>query len=269
ALLPSKDLDDVKKIQITQIVPNPYQPRKNFDEDALNELASSIKEHGLLQPILLRKVDDKFEIIAGERRWRAANIAGLHQIPALIRDFDDKLMSQLALVENLQREDLNPLEEAEAYQNLIDEFEMTQEMIALSVGKSRTAIANTLRLLKLSDYVKENVSRETISGGHARALLPLADGNVQNQICDRVIAEGWSVRRTEDFVRELIESTPKAKKRTEKINIFLRDISERIGEHLGTRVRIKPGKKVNKIEIEFYDDEDLQRILNSIGVEEK
>ncbi|MDD4264643.1 MAG: ParB/RepB/Spo0J family partition protein, partial [Firmicutes bacterium] len=257
ALLPSKDLDDVKKIQITQIVPNPYQPRKNFDEDALNELASSIEEHGLLQPILLRKVDDKYEIIAGERRWRAANIAGLHQIPALIRDFDDKLMSQLALVENLQRENLNPLEEAEAYQNLIDEFEMTQEMIAASVGKSRTAIANTLRLLKLSDYVKENVSRETISGGHARALLPLADENVQNQICDRVIAEGWSVRRTEDFVRELIESTPKAKKRTEKINIFLRDISERIGEHLGTRVLIKPGKKVNKIEIEFYDDEDL------------
>lgn len=269
ALLPPKAQDDVKTVEIAKVDPNPYQPRKVFDEASLQELADSIKEHGVLQPILVRRVEDRYQIVAGERRWRAAGLAGLTEIPAVVKEFNDRLMSQVALVENLQREDLNPLEEAEAYQHLIDEFGMTQETIAESVGKSRTAVANTLRLLRLTEFVKESVSRETISEGHARALLGLNDEKLQDEVCEKVIAEGWSVRATEDYVRRLNEGVTEKTKATKgtKTNIFLQEISEKIGERLGTKVQIKPGKKVNKIEIDFYDNDDLQRILDAIGVD--
>lgn len=268
ALLPTSDADTVKKIPLDQIIANPYQPRQNFDDDALNELAESIKTHGILQPILLRKASNGYELVAGERRWRAAKIAGLTEIPALIKELDDLRMSQMALIENLQRDDLNAIEEAQAYQNLLEKFAMTQEEVANAVGKSRVAVTNTLRLLKLSAYVKENVSRETLTPGHARTLLALNDEKIQNDICKKIITEGWSVRQTEDYVRKLLEGTKQKKDKQKKKNIFLDDLSEKIGEQLGTRVNIKPGKKVSKIEIEYYDDDDLERIINFLGIEE-
>ncbi len=268
ALLPTSDTDTVKKIPLDQIIANPYQPRQNFDVDALNELAESIKVHGVLQPILLRKASNGYELVAGERRWRAAKIAGLSEIPALIKELDDLGMSQMALIENLQRDDLNAIEEAQAYQNLLEKFAMTQEEIANAVGKSRVAVTNTLRLLKLSAYVRENVSRETLTPGHARALLALNDEKMQNDICKNIITEGWSVRQTEEYIRKLVEGTTPKKERQKKKNIFLDDLSNKIGEQLGTRVVIKPGKKISKIEIEYYDDDDLERIINFLGIEE-
>ncbi len=268
ALLPTSDTDTVKKIPLDQIIANPYQPRQNFDVDALNELAESIKVHGVLQPILLRKASNGYELVAGERRWRAAKIAGLSEIPALIKELDDLGMSQMALIENLQRDDLNAIEEAQAYQNLLEKFAMTQEEIANAVGKSRVAVTNTLRLLKLSAYVRENVSRETLTPGHARALLALNDEKMQNDICKNIITEGWSVRQTEEYIRKLVEGTTPKKERQKKKNIFLDDLSNKIGEQLGTRVVIKPGKKICKIEIEYYDDDDLERIINFLGIEE-
>ena len=268
ALLPTSDTDTVKKIPLDQIIANPYQPRQNFDVDALNELAESIKVHGVLQPILLRKASNGYELVAGERRWRAAKIAGLSEIPALIKELDDLGMSQMALIENLQRDDLNAIEEAQAYQNLLEKFAMTQEEIANAVGKSRVAVTNTLRLLKLSAFVRENVSRETLTPGHARALLALNDEKMQNDICKNIITEGWSVRQTEEYIRKLVEGTTPKKERQKKKNIFLDDLSNKIGEQLGTRVVIKPGKKISKIEIEYYDDDDLERIINFLGIEE-
>ncbi len=268
ALLPTSDTDTVKKIPLDQIIANPYQPRQNFDVDALNELAESIKVHGVLQPILLRKASNGYELVAGERRWRAAKIAGLSEIPALIKELDDLGMSQMALIENLQRDDLNAIEEAQAYQNLLEKFAMTQEEIANAVGKSRVAVTNTLRLLKLSAYVRENVSRETLTPGHARALLALNDEKMQNDICKNIITEGWSVRQTEEYIRKLVEETTPKKEKQKKKNIFLDDLSNKIGEQLGTRVVIKPGKKISKIEIEYYDDDDLERIINFLGIEE-
>ncbi len=269
ALLPSTDLDTVRKIQLNQIKPNPYQPRKDFDPEALKELADSIKEHGVLQPVLLRKTDTGYELIAGERRFRAAQLAGLEEIPSLVKDVDDKSMGQIALIENLQREDLNPIEEALAYKNLLENFDMTQEVLATAVGKNRVTITNALRLLKLSEYVKENVSRGTLSSGHAKALLPLVDETIQEQTADLVIKESWNVRQTEEYVRKLIEGKKGAtQKTTKKEDIFLKALSEKISEHLGTKVSIKAGKVVNRIEIEFYDNDDLQRILSSIGLAE-
>ncbi len=269
ALLPTTDLDTVRKIQLSQIKPNPYQPRKDFDQESLNELADSIKEHGVLQPILLRKTNHGYELIAGERRFRAAQLAGLVEIPALIKDIDDQSMGQIALIENLQREDLNPIEEALAYKKLLENFEMTQEMLASAVGKNRVTITNTVRLLKLSDYVKDYVSRGTLSSGHAKALLPLLDEKTQKQVADLVIKKNWNVRQTEEYVRKLVDGEKdNSKKPTKKEDIFLKVLAEKISEHLGTKVLIKSGKAVKKIEIEFYDNDDLQRILNSIGLKE-
>lgn len=271
ALLPTNELDMVKKIPLEQIRPNPFQPRKDFNDEALKELAESIKTHGVLQPVLLRKTDDSYELIAGERRWRAAKIAGLTDIPAIIKEIDEKSMSQMALIENLQREDLNPIEEAIAYQSLLEKFSMTQEEVATAVGKNRVTITNALRLLKLPPFVLDNVSRGTISAGHAKALLSLSDEAIQKEICLLVIEEGWNVRQTEDYVRRIVDGAgkkaEKKERKTVQEDIFIKDLSNKIGEHLGTRVKIKPGKKVSKIEIEYYNNDDLQRIIKSIGLE--
>lgn len=271
ALLPASDQDMIKKVSLSQITPNPFQPRKEFEEEALLELSNSIKEHGVLQPILLRKFGTGYQIIAGERRFRAAKIAGLMEIPAVVKELDDKLMSQVALIENLQREDLNPIEEALAYQSLIDQFEMTQEAVANSVGKSRVAVTNMLRLLKLSKKVQEFVSRGTITAGHAKALLALPNDDLQSHVCDLIIAEGWNVRDTESYVKKLLEDKNEAtsKKNKPKQDIFLQHLSDKISEHLGTKVNIRSGKTVSKIEIEYYDNDDLERILHSIGLEEE
>lgn len=268
ALIPGSNLEQGDKsgeIRLDEIVPNPYQPRRVFDQGKLDELAESVKKHGVLQPIVVRKAGEKYEIVVGERRFRAAQQAGLETIPAIVREYDDRDMMQIALVENLQREDLNPIEEAEGYRRLIDEFGLTQEELGAVLGKSRSAIANTLRLLKLDPFVQENVSRGTLSMGHARALLALESPADQVRACRKVVEEGLSVRQTEELVKRLLTPAQRVKHRKESVrdpNIV--EIEDRLKRSLGTQVRIKPGQKRSVIEIEYYSQEDLERILERV-----
>lgn len=268
ALIPGTNLEQGDKsgeIRLDEIVPNPYQPRRVFDQGKLDELAESVKKHGVLQPIVVRKAGEKYEIVVGERRFRAAQQAGLETIPAIVREYDDRDMMQIALVENLQREDLNPIEEAEGYRRLIDEFGLTQEELGAVLGKSRSAIANTLRLLKLDPFVQENVSRGTLSMGHARALLALESPADQVRACRKVVEEGLSVRQTEELVKRLLTPAQRVKHRKESVrdpNIV--EIEDRLKRSLGTQVRIKPGQKRSVIEIEYYSQEDLERILERV-----
>lgn len=266
---------DLITININDIEPNANQPRKNFDEDALQELADSIKTYGLIEPIIVAEKNDYYEIIAGERRWRAARLAGLKEVPVVIRDYSDQERMEVALIENLQREDLNPIEEAEAYQTLITEYGLTQDQVADRVSKSRTAVTNSMRLLKLSDKVREMVVSGMISAGHARTLLPIKDENVQYEAAITVFDEGLSVRDTEALVRDVIgkleenEKNPEQKeddKREEdRITPILNKYSENLKDALGTKVRIKPKTKNGsrgKIEIEYSSSDDLERIVH-------
>lgn len=274
ALLDNTDLDDdssIKEIKLTEIEPNKSQPRKNFDEEKLQVLSESIKLHGVIQPIIVKKLQTGFyQIIAGERRWRAARMAGLKTIPAVIKDYNKKEVMEVALIENLQREDLNPIEESEAYQNLMTEYNLTQEEISERVGKSRSAIANSLRLLNLADNVKPLLIQDKISSGHARTILALEEHELQWKVAQKIINEQLSVRQTEKYVKELLKG--KVKKTEEKkqdqdqnvVNQFL-DIESTLSQNLGTKVKIFPGKNKSKIEIEYYSDEDLERLLKLLG----
>ncbi|NPV53120.1 MAG: ParB/RepB/Spo0J family partition protein [Firmicutes bacterium] len=259
--------EGVVEVGIDLLAPNPYQPRRDFDPEKLRELSESIRLHGIVQPLIVRRVGEGYQIVVGERRWRAARQAGLKKVPVILRDLDDKAMIQIALVENLQRQDLNPIEEAEAYRRLIVEFSFTQEQLAAMLGRSRPVIANALRLLSLPADIQESVSRETISVGHARALLALADEALQRSVCERVIREELSVRETEELVKRLISGagpgnvSRETPVRVRRIDPNLLDIEDRLKHALGTQVRILPGKKKGKIEIEFYSSEDLERIL--------
>ena len=222
ALIPQLEEDELKKTQelpISQIKVNPYQPRKEFDEASLQELADSIREHGIIQPLLVRSYKDHYQLIAGERRWRAAQIVGLKFVPVVIRDYNDQQMMEIALVENLQREDLNPLEEAEAYNKLIQEFGLTQEEVAQKVGKSRPAVANTLRLLQLPEEIKQLVAKNVISMGHARTILSLTDQELQHKVCKEIIEKNLSVRETEELVYSLQQKnvTRETKKQNQNI----------------------------------------------------
>lgn len=252
-------------IKISEIEPNREQPRINFNEDALQELADSIKQYGVLQPLLLQKKDKYYEIIAGERRWRAARMAGLKEVPAIIKEYSSQEVIEIALIENIQREDLNPIEEAKAYQKLVKEFKLKQDELAERVSKSRTAITNSMRLLKLSSKVQEMVIDELISSGHARALLPIENKEQQVVIAHKVFDEKLSVRETEKLVRNLQKNKEDNVKKEKKAkeDIFYKDLEEKIKEIIGTKVSIQQkSKKKGKIEIEYYSPEELERILD-------
>ncbi|HHV61178.1 MAG TPA: ParB/RepB/Spo0J family partition protein [Firmicutes bacterium] len=272
ALIPDTNLEGdegVVEVGVDLLSPNPYQPRRDFDPEKLRELGESIKLHGIVQPLIVRRTGEGYQIVAGERRWRAARQAGLEKVPVIVRDVDDKAMIQIALIENLQRQDLNPIEEAEAYRRLIVEFSFTQEQLADMLGRSRPVIANAMRLLNLPADIQQSVSRETISVGHARALLALPDEALQRSVCEKVIREGLSVRETEELVKKLIsgsgnvsrETSSRVRRKMRHTDPNLLDIEDRLKHALGTQVRILPGKKKGKIEIEFYSEEDLERIL--------
>ncbi len=254
----------VQEIKLIDIEPNKSQPRKYFDEEKLQVLCDSIKMHGVIQPIVVRKLETGFyQIIAGERRWRAARMAGIKQIPAVIKDYSNKEVMELALIENLQREDLNPIEESEGYKNLIEEFKLTQEEISVRVGKSRSAIANALRLLNLPENIKELLVQDKISAGHARSLLSLENIILQNEIATRIVNEQLSVRQTEKHVKELLANGNKKKelKENRRKNQHYIDIENKLSETFGTKVKIHNGKNKSKIEIEYYSEQELERLL--------
>ena len=252
-------------VPIGSISVNPYQPRDVFDEDALNSLSLSIREVGVLQPVLIRrKSSDTFELIAGERRWRAAKRAGKETIPAIVRDIEDLTSLEHALVENLHRQDLGPLEEAAAYQQLIDDFQLSQEAVAKRVGKSRPAIANALRLLQLPSSVQGFLMDGRLTAGHARALLGLSSRQEQDQLANRAIEENLTVREVERIVREGSVSTKGTKKRPAKKSVAELEVERILSELLSTRVGVTIGSRRGKITIDFANNDDLTRILNII-----
>ena len=252
-------------VNITKVEPNREQPRKNFDEDALLELSESIKQYGLLQPILVQDRKDYYEIIAGERRWRAAKLAGLKQVPVIIKNLTDQEIVEISLIENIQRENLNPIEEAQAYKRLLNEFHLKQDEVAERVSKSRTAVTNSMRLLKLSDDVQRMVIDEMITTGHARALLGVEDPAEQYNLAQRIFDEKLSVREVEKIVKNMGKpAEPKKEKVVDKsMQVIYDDISEKLKTQLGTKVNIVPKEDGSgKIEIEFYSHDELDRILD-------
>ncbi|GAA5346724.1 ParB/RepB/Spo0J family partition protein [Planifilum fimeticola] len=266
ALLPSVDVtedDIVNEVDISELRANPYQPRKQFDPDSLEELAESIKEHGIIQPLVVRKSIHGYEIVAGERRFRAGKKAGLTKVPVVIRDFTDEQMMEIALIENLQREDLNPMEIANAYKKLMDHFSMTQEELAARVGKSRPHVANFLRLLQLPSAIQEDVSRGTLSMGHARALLGVKEPDVQMKLAEKVKREGASVRQLEEWIQQINQNGIKKKKpkKVEKVEPQIKRYEEMLQETFNTPVRIRHGKRKGKIEIEYFSQSELERLV--------
>ena len=254
------------ELLIDEISPNRFQPRKYFDDDKLEELVTSIRDNGVLQPIVVQKVEAGYELVVGERRWRASKKAGLKKIPALIREVTDAQALELAIIENIHRQDLNPIEEADAYAHLSDEFALTQEMIAKKVGKSRTAVANTLRLLKLSRNIKEDLISGKISMGHARALLGLDNAGQMEALRKEIFKQDLTVRQIESRVSRLKQSVSKKPvSLVSKKNIFIKDLEKEFERRLGTKVDIKPAKKGGKLVVTYYSDDDLDRIKDLIG----
>ena len=254
-------------VKISRIEPNKDQPRKNFDEDALQELAESIKQFGVIQPLIVQKRDDFYEIIAGERRWRAAKIAGLKEVPVIIKDYTDQEIVEISLIENIQREDLNHIEEAFAYKRLLEEFHLKQDEVAERVSKSRTAVTNSMRLLKLDGRVQQMVIDEMITTGHARAILAIEDKKLQYQTAVRVFDEKLSVRETEKLVKKIGKEQTAAAEEPEPIkNDFIyRDMEEKIKGIFGTKVSVSHKKNnKGKIEIEYYSNDELERIYDLI-----
>jgi len=260
----------IVEIDIGNIVPNKYQTRLNFDEKSLGELADSIRERSLIQPIIVSPSGrDKYELITGERRWRAAKIAGYKRIPAIIRDLKDRERFECSLIENIQREDLNPIEEAMAYERMMDEFNLTQEKLAQRLGKKRSSIANTLRLLNLPEEIIKAIIKNKMSSGHARAILSVRDGKGRNMLAQRIIKEHLSVRETEELAARLSSSKRRVKGKRRTKSAELQELEERLQRVFGTKVEIRvTGKKGGKIqgalEIHFYSQEDLERILEYI-----
>lgn len=261
----------VINIPTTQIIPNKFQPRRVFDKDALTELADSITQYGILQPIVVRKVADGYEMVAGERRWRASQQAGLEEIAATIKDYTDGEMIEIALIENIQREDLNAIEEAQGYRRLMDELSLTQEEVSRKVGRSRSLIANMVRLLNLHPKVQEYVSRGTISMGQARPLLALEKSELQLEAAEIIIEDDLSARGAEELVKRFAQNPKQTKQVTKTVDekgIFIVEAEDRLKLILGTQVKIKPGKLKSKIEIEFYSPEDFERILELLSGQE-
>ena len=261
------DLEDSGKVETTlrlsQIEPDKNQPRKHFEEDAMEQLSASIKAHGLIQPIIVTPIgDDRYRIIAGERRWRACRMAGLEEVPVLIREYSAQEISEISLIENLQREDLNPIEEALGYRNLMDVYGMTQEKIADTVSKSRSAVANTLRLLALPEQILDFIKTTELSAGHARALLSVDDADTQLALANRIITEGLSVRQTEELVKKT-KKEPKATITTDPaVAQALRELETRASAKVGNKVTIrhKPGNK-GRVEIQYHSVDELEKII--------
>lgn len=254
-------------MKISSIEPNREQPRKDFNEEALGELAESMKQYGVLQPLLVQKKGDFYEIIAGERRWRAAKLAGLKEVPVAIREYSKQQSMEIALIENVQREDLNPIEEAKAYHRLIQEFGLKQEEIAARVGKNRVTITNSMRLLKLDERVQSMLMQNIISGGHAKALLGVEDPEVQCQLAQKIVAESLSVRETEKLIKALSKKkAPKEKKsEDETLALIFRELEERMKSAMGTKVSInRKDKNKGRVEIEYYSESELERIVELI-----
>ena len=265
--------ETVREVSIHDLHPNPYQPRKTFQPEAIEELKQSILQHGILQPLIVRRVPNGFEIVVGERRYRAAKEANLPSVPVVVRELTDEQMMEFALLENLQREDLNPIEEAEAFRRLMEEFNLTQDEIAKKVGRSRPAIANTLRLLNLPDAIQKDLAKGTLTMGHARSLLGLKTVEEQIRIWQKIQAEQLSVRQTEELVRQLNDPTnvsreTKKEKLKKDISVIrdpnLIEIEEELQLSLGTKVIIKPSGIGGKIEINYYSDEDFERICERL-----
>jgi len=257
-------------VRLSKVQPSDDQPRKKFNDEPLEELADSIRQYGLIQPIVVRKKKSGYEIIAGERRWRAARMAGLTEVPVIVRELDDQKMMEISLIENLQREDLDPVEEARAYRRLMDEYELTQEEIAQRVSKNRATVANSLRLLKLGDVILKYLSDGQLSAGHARALLALEDEDLRNELAERIIKEKLSVRETESLVRRF-QSVSGSRKRvrtavqpiSEAARLVYQEMEDKMKQSLGTRVALSPKTdQKGKIEIEYYSMDELERLYH-------
>lgn len=265
ALIPQLNVSDndyVVSVDLRDLRPNPYQPRREFNEDKLQELARSIEEHGIIQPLIVRKSEIRgFDIVAGERRFRAARLAGLQVVPAVVRELTDVKLMEIALIENLQREDLNPMEIAEAYANLIEKCQLTQDELAQRVGQSRSHIANMMRLLHLPTDIREMVSHGTLSMGHARALLSVEDKEQQRMLANQIVDEDLSVRKLENMIYQPKKTVSRETQNNVKASNSYRRYEQQFQEYLGTAVRIQQGKKRGKIEIEYFSKEDLERIM--------
>ena len=249
-------------VKTSDIEPNREQPRKNFDEDTLLELAESIKQFGVIQPLIVQKKNDYYEIIAGERRWRAAKLAGLKEVPVIVKNYTDQEIVEISLIENIQRENLNPIEEALAYKRLLNEFHLKQDEVAERVSKSRTAVTNSMRLLKLDERVQQMVIDDMISSGHARALLAVENQEVQYTLAVRIFDEKLSVREAENLVRNLQKEKPKKKEEERDDSFIYKDLEERMKVILGTKVNVTHKKNhKGKIEIEYYSNEELERLM--------
>ena len=267
ALIPDRDFIEVDKnlyfqCDINRIRPNRYQPRVMFSEEEMKALGNSVKKQGIIQPLLVRKNDSGYELVAGERRLRAAKMVGLEKVPVIIKNITNGEMLELSIVENIQREDLNPMEEAEAYHRLITEFDMTQDQVALRVGKSRSAVANYVRLLKLSEQIKADIKRGIISMGHARALLGADSSAQQNMAWRLIVSKNLSVRQTEALIKRMKSKREKTETSLENSeDIYLKDCAEDLARFFGTKVWIKRSGKKGRVEIEFYSNDDLDRLL--------
>ena len=260
-----EEKDGTLMVKLSKVEPNREQPRKNFDEDSLQELAESLKQFGMLQPILVQNRGDYYEIIAGERRWRAAKIAGLKEVPVIVRELTDQEIVEISLIENIQREDLNPIEEAQAYKRLLTEFHLKQDEVAERVSKSRTAVTNSMRLLKLCDEVQKMVVDDMISTGHARALISIEDPEEQYLIAQKIFDEKLSVREVEKMVKDLHKPPKPPKEENKTLQAIYQEISERLKQSLSTKVSVSAKQNgAGKIEIEFYNHEDLERLLERI-----
>ncbi len=263
ALISNEALEEdtgVVELRINEIEPNSGQPRKHFDDEKLSQLAESIKQHGIIQPIIVKKDNNIYSIIAGERRWRAAKLAGLNRVPVLIKDFTAKQVMEIALIENLQREDLNPIEEADAFFNLMNEFNLTQEQIAETIGKSRSAIANSLRLLGLTDEVKKFIVSGDLTSGHARTMVVIQDEELQKKAADYIIQNKLSVRETENYIKKLSQNKSKNKVPAEE-NPDFQFVEDKLKSILGTKVTLQANKNKGKITIEYYSNDELDRLL--------
>ncbi len=274
ALIPTVEEDRSKKIvflRIEQIKPNPFQPRENFDAESMEELVQSIKEKGIIQPVLVRPKGDGYELIAGERRLRAANLLNLNEIPAIIKDVEDQDSLELSLIENIQRQELNPIEAAHAYQYLLDKFKLTQEEISEVLGKSRVSITNTLRLLKLPIEIQEEIKNGRISFAHGRTLLEIDDANLQRRLVQDIISNALSVRELENLIKMRRTKTIRLKPRIKVGNAepYLAILEQELQQILATKVRIIKKKKRGHVLIEFYSQQDLERIVHKLRGEAK
>ncbi len=267
ALMMDSSTEDGSKtvtLRLLDVQPNPEQPRRQFEDEAMSELAASVEKHGILQPLLVRPMrDGTYQIVAGERRWRAARMAGLTEVPVVIRELTDQQTAELALIENLQREDLNPMEEAKGYQHLMDTFELTQEQVATTVNKSRSAVANALRLLKLAPAVAEMVADGSLSAGHARALLGIENAEEQLAVAKECVEKGWSVRDIEAWMKQ--KKAAKKPQKKEFNATFADETALALAEHMGRRVKVNKGKKGGMLLIEYFDDEDLRSIAKALA----